>query len=173
MDLCELTFRIQRNDTIAPEMLDALEHHTASLSQNICDIFQTLNAIMLRHEALTIDRWTRKTDVQRKKILLAAWPGMAKEHRPDREEFSRRWVSAKDGTVAEYVVYPFSKSAMESRVHNPLTILAVNQEDLITPNALLIFLHARGRMAPWEFAAIELEFSPKLSLFFGGCNDTA
>ncbi|KAF3049382.1 hypothetical protein E8E11_008819 [Didymella keratinophila] len=156
MSLSELTLRIQRNETMAADMLAAPEYHTVNLSHNICDDFQMLDAITLRYEAQIIDRWTKKTFTQRKKMLLAAWPGMAKEHRPDREEYAERsWLSPKDATVAEHIVQPF-----------------INQEDFIESNTLLVFLHARGRMPPWEFAASKLEFSLKHSWFFGGCEDT-
>ena len=34
-----------------------------------------------------------------------------------------------------------------------------------------MFLHTRGRMSPWEFAAIELEFSPFFEMAIKGCAD--
>ena len=48
---------------------------------------------------------------------------------------------------------------------------SVNQEDLITPKVIPIYLRTRGRMLPWEFAAIELEFSPVLGLTMENCED--
>lgn len=114
MDLRELTARFHRNDRVTPAMIKALSVHAPALSQNICEDFQKLNSIILRHEALIRQRWMRKTVAQRRKILLAAWPDMPKHHRPDSDVVSRqaaRAVAQADGYIPDHFTWPFGKIA--------------------------------------------------------------
>ncbi|KAH6622033.1 hypothetical protein C7974DRAFT_215121 [Boeremia exigua] len=99
-------------------------------------------------------RWHKKTVSQRRKLILDAWANMPKDHRPDAEEHWTSILRHVRGSIPDVFVWPF-----------------INQEDLVMPTTLMVFLNARGRMPPWEFAAIEMEFSPVLTVLFQGCAD--
>ncbi|XPS76251.1 hypothetical protein M3J07_008304 [Ascochyta lentis] len=157
MSLGELTARLHRNETVNPAMMDALGAHDATLSQSICADYEALNSIVIRHEALLRQRWVKKTVVQRRKILLAAWPNMPEAHRPDdgtATEWAKQSIWPEHGGLLDLFTYPF-----------------INQEDLTAPRTLLVFLNARARKTPWEFAAIEMEFSPVLIMALEACSD--
>ncbi|GJJ74586.1 hypothetical protein EMPS_06944 [Entomortierella parvispora] len=108
--------------------------------KNIFDDWNLLNRIILRHEASIQKRWLKKSREQRRNTLLHAWPQMPKKHLPDLE------------------VYLDENSNQPS--NNPAYLWpSINQEDLLRPKILLIFLNARGRHYPSVFtAADELSF---------------
>ena len=113
MKLHEITACMHRNDTVTPAMVDAFEYHAAALSLDICDNYQMLNAILLRQEAAIRLRWMRKTVAQRRRILLAAWPDMSDNHRPEfRSPVEQLWSASNtaDGRFPDHIVWPFSKS---------------------------------------------------------------
>jgi len=51
-----------------------------------------------------------------------------------------------------------------SEISDALTWPYINQEDLLRPKALLIFLNARGRHHPHNFAHSDLELAPMFKL---------
>lgn len=111
-------------------------------SSSIHASYQTLNDILVRHESTIQRRWSKKTKQQRLSILLKAWPGMATMHRPDFDAFRRESVQDRwNGTkYKERFMWPY-----------------INQEDLLKPKSLLLFLNARGRHHPSEFAAADID----------------
>jgi len=122
MDLKELIARLHRREAVTPAMIDAIDFHAPAVSHDICHDFTTLNAIAVRHEALIRLRWTNKTVAQRRKILLAAWPDMPKDHRPEAEERWKRSPIPLDGTIPDHYVWPFSEYAAEVVFRNTLMI---------------------------------------------------
>ncbi|KAG0004385.1 hypothetical protein BGZ79_009456 [Entomortierella chlamydospora] len=97
-----------------------------------------LNHIVQRHETMIQKRWLKKTREQRKNILLRAWPKMSVSHRPDMEAFLRE--KQKSTVFREAYLWPH-----------------INQEDLLKPKLLLIFLNARARNFPSAFSAADHE----------------
>ncbi|KAJ4991669.1 hypothetical protein SVAN01_02784 [Stagonosporopsis vannaccii] len=172
MSLRELTARLHRNCKPTPTLINALAVHASALSQHICTDFKTLNSIVLRHEALIRQRWMKKTVAQRRKILLAAWPNMPKEHRPDKDLATAAACILReaDGYIPDHFTWPFSKTTTNCH-QKPAHPHSVNQEDLVAQKTLLLLLNSRARKAPWEFAAFEADFSPILKLTFDGCKD--
>lgn len=55
---------------------EARERSTEVLSK-----WNTLRQILERYEDVIRKRWTKKTKVQRAKLILAAWPDMSPKHR--------------------------------------------------------------------------------------------
>ena len=96
---------------------------------------------------------------------------MSKDHLPDIEERWKQNLRSSDGTIPDHFVWLFSTSLAKVSKQKRAKLCSVNQEDLTTPKTLLVFLNSRGRMTPWEFAAIEMEFSPGLTVLFDGCTD--
>ncbi|KAF9308773.1 hypothetical protein BG003_010626 [Podila horticola] len=111
---------------------EAREH-----AKNIFDDWTLLNHIILRHEATIQRKWLKKSRDQRRNTLLHAWPNMPKMHRPDME------------------AYFGEKSSIPST--NPAVYLwpDINQEDLLKPKIMLIFLNSRARHYPSVFAAAD------------------
>ncbi|PIA88908.1 hypothetical protein CB0940_07670 [Cercospora beticola] len=103
--------------------------------------FRLLKKILERHEATIQKRWLKKTREQKRKIILAAWGGtMPVTHRPDFAVFRKMTERGVGAQYRSELMWPF-----------------INQEDLTKPKTLLLFLNARGRNDPCDFAAAEYE----------------
>ncbi|KAL8644897.1 MAG: hypothetical protein Q9226_007539 [Calogaya cf. arnoldii] len=103
------------------------------------DIFSAQRAlvnILDRHEDTLINRWHRKSTVQRQKVLTAAFPAIPPNHRPD------FWLIRNAAT-------PQRRAASHFRDH--LLLPSLNLEDLSKPNNLLLLLRSRARTPPGEF----------------------
>ncbi|KAK0702821.1 hypothetical protein B0H67DRAFT_595155 [Lasiosphaeris hirsuta] len=109
-------------------------------SQIIHDTYNTLHAIVARHEETIQDRWMKKSGKQRRKILLECWLGMSPVHRPDFEAYRKEKEEQRSqGTkYRESFMWPY-----------------INQEDLSKPKNFLLLLHARARHHPSHFAAAD------------------
>lgn len=57
------------------------------LSRSIFKNWNLLRHALERYESTIQKRWMKKTQDQRRKILLAAWPNMPQSHRPDIQAF--------------------------------------------------------------------------------------
>ncbi|OOF91998.1 hypothetical protein ASPCADRAFT_409080 [Aspergillus carbonarius ITEM 5010] len=96
-------------------------------SDRISTSYETLHAILQRHEPTIQKRWLKKTRAQRLKILLTAWPRVESE----RHESTQ---------YRECFMWPY-----------------INQEDLLNTKALPLLLNARGRHPPSTFAAADID----------------
>ncbi|KAE8348864.1 hypothetical protein BDV28DRAFT_142538 [Aspergillus coremiiformis] len=105
---------------------------------NILRDWGLLNRIVERFEATIQKRWLKRTREQRKRLLLTAWPNMSVSHRPDWEAFTKG--SPGDPLYRDAFTWPY-----------------INQEDLLKPKILLIFLNARGRHPPHAFVAADCD----------------
>jgi hypothetical protein len=129
-------------------MVTTIAKHASLLGNSICEDYITLNAIIIRHEALIRKRWLKKSTSQRRAVLLETWPDMTESHRPDCLELANNLKEAlqlrdKITSPSDACTWPY-----------------VNLEDLLKPKSLLIFLNARGRNAPMSFARSEHKFNP-------------
>ncbi|KAI0903681.1 hypothetical protein F4823DRAFT_617631 [Ustulina deusta] len=113
-------------------------------SRNIFASYETLRAILFRHELTIQKRWSKKTRQQRQKVLLDTWPGMPASHRPDFDAFRR--TNRVQGAAV-------SGDLFKSHYTWP----HINQDDLLKPKTLLLLLNARGRNPPTSFAAADFE----------------
>lgn len=113
---------------------DKVKKETRELTNKLFKDREELEQIVARHEDTIRKRWVNKSNSQKKKILLEAWPNMAKHHRPD---------------VAAWMAKSQSKE--------PYMWPLINLEDLATTRNLLILLHYRGRHQPHEFVHSDLE----------------
>ncbi|KAF9578058.1 hypothetical protein BGW38_006363, partial [Lunasporangiospora selenospora] len=106
--------------------------------KNIFEDWNLLNHIIQRNEATIQKRWLKKSRDQRRNTLLHAWPNMPKMHRPEMDALF------KEGSAP---------------TTNPGVYLwpNINQEDLLKPKIMLIFLNARARQYPSVFAAADHE----------------
>ena len=90
-----------------------------------------------RYEEVLRKRWIKKTGEQRRKVLLNVSPNMPATHRPDFEALRRESAEKpRSGTM----------------FYDSFLLPSINQEDLMKPNMLLLFLESRGRHDPDVFA---------------------
>ncbi|KAF2143937.1 uncharacterized protein K452DRAFT_285979 [Aplosporella prunicola CBS 121167] len=116
---------------------DEMREEARERAANIYEHWSPLNQILQRHEATIRKRWLKKTREQRRKILLTAWPSMPPMHRPDFDAFIRESEQQR---------------AAGTSFKDAFTWPYINQEDLLKPRILLLFLNARGRNTPDAFA---------------------
>ncbi|CAI6334407.1 unnamed protein product [Periconia digitata] len=109
---------------------------------SIFDNYETLQAILERHEALIRQRWTKKKPEQRKKQLLEAWPRMSKNHRPDFVAYKKEPEYARQHRTKYRQAYLWPH---------------INLEDLSQASTVLRFLNSRGRHSPATFSVIDQE----------------
>jgi hypothetical protein len=129
-------------------MVTTIAIHASLLGDNIGKDYRTLNAIIVRHEALIRKRWLKKSARQRRDVLLQIWPDMTESHRPDHLE------------IAEDLKKALAKLNRDTLPSDACTWPFINLEDLTKPRSLLVFLNSRGRNVPMNFAESEVEFSP-------------
>ncbi|KAJ4330045.1 hypothetical protein N0V87_010349 [Didymella glomerata] len=113
---------------------DEVRRDAQQLATELYKDFATLKKIVERHEETIRTRWSKKSDSQKKKLLLEAWPNMSTHHRPDVEAWRQRLESR------EAYLWPY-----------------INLEDLAQRNTMLLLLHFRGRYHPREFVHSDLE----------------
>ncbi|VUC31836.1 unnamed protein product [Clonostachys rosea] len=132
------------NTEVSSKILEEVVQEAKQKSSSIFANYDTLNAILLRHEGIIQSRWTKKKRAQKLKVLDRAWPGMAKYHRPDLqadvEERVRHWRGKIFNARIEDYKWPY-----------------INKEDLLKTRSLILLLNARGRHQPSEFAAADFE----------------
>jgi hypothetical protein len=129
--------------TMRPELLRT---EARDLSQSILANYETLQAILARHEATIHKRWAKKKKQQKIEILEHAWPGMAKTHRPDFALWRRNSTTLRQ-----------TEAQAASRQTRCFMSPYINQEDLLKPRTLLLLLNARGRHPPADFAGADCD----------------
>ena len=127
-----------------PKIVSAAEvrQEAADRSVNLLQNWDLLRGIIERHEPTIQRRWSKKSRQQRITLLLEEWPSMPPTHRPDFDAF-RRETPEQQGVntiYRDWYMFPY-----------------VNQEDLSKPKALLLFLNARARCHPSDFAGADGE----------------
>ncbi|KAL9611775.1 MAG: hypothetical protein Q9167_003586 [Letrouitia subvulpina] len=103
------------------------------------DIFaskQALVSLLDRHEETVIKRWTKKTTLQRQKVLRTAFPDIPATHRPD------FWALSKENPA---------QIRSQTRYRDYWLLPSLNVEDLSKPRNLLLFLLSRARNPPGVF----------------------
>src|SRR5271170_7582389 len=110
-------------------------------SSRISRDWETLHNILKIHEDVLRKRWVKKSQDQRKKVLLTAWPNMATMHRPD---FHALRNEPKE---------PRRRNA--TRFRNEHLLPYINLEDLVKANNLLLFFHSRGHNQPHVFSSFD------------------
>ncbi|CAH0052433.1 unnamed protein product [Clonostachys solani] len=117
--------------------------------------YQSLQAIVMLHEAKIQNRWTKKTKEDRRKLLLQAWPQMNKQ-RPGCLRVEKQIISklmAARRTAGKPLTYEDFSSAMADEIWSSMWAPGVNQEDLCRPRNLLLLIKSRARNHPYIFAA--------------------
>jgi len=124
-----------------PTPIEVAEQARA-LAEEIFAEHNTLLRTLERYEALIQKRWLKKGREPRQKVLLTAWPGMSKYHRPDIKAFFRE---------------PSAERQENTKYEESYLWPSINLEDLVKGPTFLILLNARGRNDPNVFAAADGE----------------
>jgi hypothetical protein len=112
----------------------------SELVDNMHELLSSIGHILMCHESTIQKRWFKWKQEQRRAILLKSWgSNMALHHRPD-------WHAIYGQT---------DKNETESGI--ALMYPYINQEDLVKPRSLLLFLQSRGKHHRGKFAAADLE----------------
>ncbi|SMR52802.1 unnamed protein product [Zymoseptoria tritici ST99CH_1E4] len=126
--------------TITPsEVRKTRSHRAASIFKN----YHLLHGILERHEATIQKRWNKRSNPQKRAILTKAWGSkMPSGHRPDFQHLRKgtATIPQNDMQHRQEYMWPF-----------------INEEGLMKSKTLLLFLNARGRNSPADFAAADLE----------------
>ncbi|OCK75654.1 hypothetical protein K432DRAFT_308042 [Lepidopterella palustris CBS 459.81] len=135
---------------------EEVEKAAKELSEKVFQHWNALKNILDRYEAVIRKRWIKKSQEQRKIILLEAWPDMSAKHRPEFHALRRETDDQrKAGTrFREAYLWP-----------------SINLEDLCRGKTLLQFLNTRGRYLPATFVSADLE-SLHVGLFSGAIGGT-
>lgn len=107
------------------------------MAPRIFQNWDTLKKMAERYEDVIRRRWSKKSKPKRRDLLLAAWPDMAKGHRPDFAVFKsrRRGQPTEKGSRRDAFMWPY-----------------INLEDLSQTEPLLLMINSRGRHPPDAFA---------------------
>lgn len=137
----------QRAETLVRLGLNRLDfeqerHKSQALVGELLATWMSIRNVLQSYEDLIQSRWLKETRSRRREMLLAAWPDMPEEHRPDLARFFRA-ISKPEPIDMSPSIWPY-----------------INLEDLLKPKSLLIFLNSRGRHHPSNFAHSDLELSP-------------
>jgi hypothetical protein len=117
-------------------------HEAEDRSTKLFEHWTSLQNILNRFEAILRKRWMKKSQEQRKKILLDAWPNMSPLHRPDFRALRRESEEQRQTGTRFRDAYMWPH---------------INLEDLSKGKTLLLLLNARGRHHPAVFASADLE----------------
>ena len=132
------------NHANTPIRTKTIEEVAAEADRRAHQIFShwsMLHAILLEHESTLRTRWIKKSQEQRKKILLTAWPNMAASHRPDFQATGRESVEQRRAGT---------------KFRNDFLFPYINLEDLLKAKNLLLFFQSRGHTKPDVFAHHDL-----------------
>lgn len=108
--------------------------------RRLFDDWNKLHNILLQYEDVIRKRWIKKSQEQRRKVLLTAWPNMAPKHRPDFRAF---WQEE------------HNQRRTNTRFRNEYLYPYINLEDLLNAKNLLLLFHSRGHNKPDVFAAFD------------------
>jgi hypothetical protein len=106
---------------VTPETSHQIGERAAALSMDIYLHFNQVDATLKRNEELVHRQWLRKTEAQRRKVLLYCWPyPMPEHHRPDIEshlnkEVRRRVLADMRVAACFHTVSPASTSVVVQR----------------------------------------------------------
>jgi hypothetical protein len=123
--------------------LSAATKKTSKCSASIFSDWKKLQDILDRHEETIRTRWAKKSGKNRRQLLLAIWPEMPKEHRP---EWKAMTAAAEKRGLSGPIQPP------DPKFRDAFLLPHLNLEDLSGPKSILVLFNARARNAPDVFA---------------------
>ncbi|KAK5065004.1 hypothetical protein LTR84_000839 [Exophiala bonariae] len=132
-----------------------IERQATALSKSIFQSWKILNHVVCgRYEAVW-RRWNKKSDRQRKSVILEADPDIPPNHHPDQRILMR--MLEKGYCQCCQKVKPTFCDAVQARNKAAFRCPQINLEDLVKGKNLLLLLDCRGRHQPHCFAHADLE----------------
>ncbi|KAL8852654.1 MAG: hypothetical protein Q9221_002414 [Calogaya cf. arnoldii] len=126
----------ERLDTMTIQDMDAASQATLNA---LFKAWMRLRTITSRHLSSLEKRWRRRTDIQRKAILVKVCPEIPPMHRPDFVALRKEFCSKET---------PFSLDIA-------LRLPYVNLEDMCLPDTLIMFLESRSNNFPALFTNLD------------------
>lgn len=154
-------------EPVPDEELPALRSEIRQTANRIFDNWRSLESIVQRHEATIQKRWTNKSKLKRRELLLTTWPSMAPEHRPDivLDNRSSTMADMKEEIKRMLEGGPRQQTMYEGVQREALLMPYINLHDLTKTEPLLLMINARGRRPPHAFASRDLQLSaPKIGM---------
>lgn len=146
---------------ISHEELPALRSDIRQTAVRIFDNWGTLQSIVTRHEATIQKRWTNKSKVKRRELLLTIWPNMTKDHRPDLA-LEEKWYRKMNSTGHANKLLqgsPKQRELYEGSQREALLMPHINLHDLTKTEPLLLMINGRARQTPHAFSKRDLQLS--------------
>lgn len=109
ISLSKMVLTDEENDAIlnliSHEELPAVHPEIRETAERIYNNWGNLKSIVQRHEVTIQKRWTNKSIMKRRELLLTAWPNMSRDHRHDLAVEMKAYQptrSDQDGTTPTY-----------------------------------------------------------------------
>ncbi|KAL1851742.1 hypothetical protein Daus18300_012427 [Diaporthe australafricana] len=144
---------------VSHEELPALRSEITETADRIFKNWRNLESIVQRHEATIQRRWTSKSKLKRRNLLLTTWPNMAQDHRPDIVLFNRSSTVAKTKKEVDRLMEGGNPPVYKDSDREALLMPYINLHDLTKTEPLLLMIHARARRSPHTFARRDLQLS--------------
>ncbi|POS76705.1 hypothetical protein DHEL01_v204907 [Diaporthe helianthi] len=143
---------------VSADELPLLRSEIKQTTARIYDNWGLLEHIVQRHEALIQKRWSKKSIAKRRELLLAAWPNMARDRRPDIALTNRATALA-----AKLLQQGWKKllqlKQYEGSQREALLMPYMNLHNLTKTEPLLLMINARARQPPDVFSGRDIQFS--------------
>lgn len=141
--------------------LPALRSEIKQTAERIYSNWENLGSIVQRHEATVQRRWSNKSKLKRRELLLTTWPNMARDHRPDLalETNSYGVAAYKKGMKERLKGKPWQPKKYEGSQREALLMPYMNLHDLTKTESLLLMINARARQPPHAFSKRDLQLS--------------
>jgi hypothetical protein len=151
-------------DCISHEEIPKLRTEIRQTANQIYHSWETLRSIVQRHEGTIQKRWTNKSKTKRRQLLLAAWPNMAQEHRPDivlRNKYYDSLAKIRMKTPLQGAPLPVQQTTLAYKGFQREALLMpyINLHDLTKTAPLLLMINARARRPPHAFSRRDLQLS--------------
>lgn len=133
---------------ISEDELRALRLETRRTAKQIYENWEKLGSIVQRHESTIQRRWTKKSILKRRELLLGTWPNMARDHRPDFVLVSKNnnlRAELKKATGEMLRGRSWQPKKHEGSQREALLMPYINLHDLTKTEPLLLMINGRAR----------------------------
>ena len=145
---------------ISLEELPEVRSEIRKTAKRIYDNWGTLEFIVQRHEPTIHKRWTKRSTMKRKELLLTTWPNMACDHRPDidviNNSYTRELYKETRGLLQGR---PRQRKKYQGSQREALLMPYINLRDLTKTEPLLLMINARARRPPHTFSKRDLQLA--------------
>lgn len=150
------------HDRISLDELPAIRCEIRQTAERIYRNWRILEDIVQRHEATIQKRWTNKSKIKRRELLLTTWPNMSHDHRPDIAlENTPYSKELKQDTSRLLLGIPRKQKLYEGTRREAFLMPYINLHDLTKTEPLLLMINSRARRPPHTFSRRDLQLSTR------------